>query len=112
VQRREKNSRASDANFDQLCAHHDRERLLPQSRLNRSCEYRGCGTSDSIIEKQGRARTSMTEREKRLAREREEIAARVASFKATQQKFEREREEFCRATLRNAREGKRLRTWS
>jgi hypothetical protein len=49
-----KKSRASDANFDQLCAHHDRERLLPQSRLNRSCEYRGCGTSDSIIEKQGR----------------------------------------------------------
>ena len=36
----------------------------------------------------------MTEKEQRLAREREEIAARVASFKATQQKFEREREEF------------------
>jgi chorismate mutase len=54
----------------------------------------------------------MTEREKRLAREREEIAARVASFKATQQKFEREREEFCRATLQNAHEGKQLRTWS
>jgi hypothetical protein len=54
----------------------------------------------------------MTEKEKRLAREREEIAARVASFKATQQKFEREREEFCRATLRSAREGKQFRTWS
>ena len=54
----------------------------------------------------------MTEKEKRLAREREEIAARVASFKATQQKFEREREEFCRATLRSAREGQQLRTWS
>jgi hypothetical protein len=66
-------------------------------------------TSDSIHRE---ARTGMTEREKRLAKEREEIAARVASFKAMQQKFEREREEFCRATLRNAREGKQLRTWS
>ena len=33
----------------------------------------------------------MTEQEERLARERAEIAARVASFKETQQKFERER---------------------
>jgi len=54
----------------------------------------------------------MTEREKRLAKEREEIAARVARFKATQQKFEREREEYCRTTLRNAREGKQPRYWS
>jgi chorismate mutase len=54
----------------------------------------------------------MTEREKRLAREREEIAARVASFKATQQKFEREREEYFAATLRGAREGKPLHGWS
>lgn len=53
----------------------------------------------------------MTELEQRLADEREEIAARVASFKATQQKFEREREEYFAVTLRNAREGKVVAYW-
>ena len=47
----------------------------------------------------------MTEQEDRIAREREEIAARVASFKATQQKFEREREEYYTTTLGNAWSG-------
>jgi hypothetical protein len=41
-----------------------------------------------------------TERQERLAREREEIAARVATFKATQEKFQRERDEFFRRTFR------------
>ena len=41
----------------------------------------------------------------RLALEREEIAARVARFKATQEKFEREREEYFVTTLENARHG-------
>ena len=41
-----------------------------------------------------------TERQQRLAREREEIAARVATFKATQEKFQREREEFFLRTWR------------
>jgi len=56
----------------------------------------------------------MTEREDRLAREREEIAMRVAAFKATQQKFEREREEYFVATLANARRSglERPRFWS
>ena len=40
-----------------------------------------------------------------LAREREEIAARVANFRATQKKFEREREEYYAATLSNAWDG-------
>jgi chorismate mutase len=44
---------------------------------------------------------ALTERQERLAKEREEIAARVASFKATQEKFQREREEFFRRTWRN-----------
>jgi hypothetical protein len=48
---------------------------------------------------------AMTEQQDRLAREREEIAARVASFKATQQKFAREREEYFVTTLENARNG-------
>jgi chorismate mutase len=47
----------------------------------------------------------MTERNERLTRAREEIAARVASFKATQQKFEREREEYFVTTLEKARNG-------
>ena len=45
----------------------------------------------------------MTEPQDNAALEREEIVARVASFKATQQKFEREREEYFVTTLDNAR---------
>jgi hypothetical protein len=37
------------------------------------------------------------------ALEREEIATRVANFKATQEKFQREREEYFVTTLENAR---------
>ena len=51
------------------------------------------------------SRMGMTEREERLTREREEIAARVASFRATQEKFRREREEYFATTLSNARYG-------
>ena len=47
----------------------------------------------------------MNEHEDRLARLREEIAARVANFKATQEKFEREREEYYATTLGNAWSG-------
>jgi hypothetical protein len=47
----------------------------------------------------------MTEKEDRLARAREEIAARVASFKAMQEKFERERHEYYATTLGNAWDG-------
>jgi hypothetical protein len=50
-------------------------------------------------------RMAMTEKEERLARDRAEIAARVASFRETQQKFEREREEYCDTTLANAVNG-------
>ena len=48
---------------------------------------------------------AMTEQEERLAHERAEIAARVASFRETQQKFEREREEYYATTLGNAWSG-------
>ncbi len=55
----------------------------------------------------------MTEQQQRLATEREEIARRVANFKATQDKFEREREEYFVTTLNNARNGtERLPFWS
>jgi hypothetical protein len=40
-----------------------------------------------------------------VEREREEIAARVAHFRATQKKFEKEREEYYAATLSNAWDG-------
>jgi chorismate mutase len=45
----------------------------------------------------------MTDQPANAASEREEIIARVAHFKATQQKFEREREEYFVATLEGAR---------
>ena len=45
----------------------------------------------------------MNERQDNAASEREEIAARIASFKATQEKFKREREEYFVTTLQNAR---------
>jgi hypothetical protein len=44
----------------------------------------------------------MTEPQDNAALEREEIAIRVANFKATQQRFERERDEFFVTTLGNA----------
>jgi hypothetical protein len=47
----------------------------------------------------------MTERDN-AAGEREEIIARVARFKATQEKFERDRDEYFVATLENARHAK------
>jgi hypothetical protein len=47
----------------------------------------------------------MTDKEERLARDRAEIAARVARFRETQQKFERARMEYCEATLSNAING-------
>lgn len=45
----------------------------------------------------------MTELQDGLAKEREEITRRVARFKATQEKFRREREEYFATTLGNAR---------
>jgi chorismate mutase len=44
-----------------------------------------------------------------IAAEREEITSRVATFKATQKKFEREREEYFVTTLENARHGENSR---
>jgi chorismate mutase len=55
----------------------------------------------------------MTEQQERLAQEREEIATRVANFKAMQEKFQRAREEYFVTTLENARNGsERRRVWS
>jgi hypothetical protein len=54
----------------------------------------------------------MTELELRLAQEREEIAARVARFRQTQERFEREREEFFVNTWRRVRGLEPLPFWS
>jgi chorismate mutase len=51
----------------------------------------------------------MSEQQDRRTLEREEIAERVASFKATQEKFRREREEYCVTTLENARHSENTR---
>ena len=44
-----------------------------------------------------------------MREEREEIAARIARFKATQEKFKREREQYFVATLNKARHSKTAR---
>ena len=51
----------------------------------------------------------MSEHECRPVTERDDIATRVANFKATQQKFQREREAYFAATLEQAGEA-RMRT--
>jgi hypothetical protein len=50
-------------------------------------------------------------RQDRLRQEREEIAARVANFRATQEKFERAREEYFETTMENARKTGRPSFW-
>jgi len=52
------------------------------------------------------------EQEEGRAQEREEITKRVANFKATQQKFQRERGEYFLTTMQNARETERPLFWS
>jgi hypothetical protein len=91
---------ASDANFhQQLCTPQSctaLSKIAPQSRMRMAT---GFDSNESAREKG----IGMSEKEERLAEERKEIAARVASFRATQEKFEREREEFFVTTLQNAR---------
>ena len=55
--------------------------------------------------------TTQTNYRDRRAQEREDIAARVARFRATQERFEREREEFCTTTLEKAKTSKRPSFW-
>jgi hypothetical protein len=45
----------------------------------------------------------MINQQDNAALEREEIATRIANFRATQEKFRREREEYFVTTLKNAR---------
>jgi hypothetical protein len=50
-------------------------------------------------------------RQDRLRQEREDIAARIANFRATQEKFERAREEYFETTMENARKTGRPSLW-
>src|ERR1700739_4869582 len=103
--------RASMQSFHRVCAHHNPAPLFPQSRPNPG---RQCSRDDPKIrvESTRQKGMGMTEQQQRLAKEREEIASRVARFKATQEKFEREREEYFVTTLRSACEGKPIHSWS
>jgi len=53
----------------------------------------------------------MTDLEERILREREEIAARVARFRATQAKFQRERDEFVSHTWQHIRKSRPIPQW-
>lgn len=78
---------------------HNPATVRPKSRLNRDRQW-----SVGRLNKNGDGFVN----EKKpdwLAREREEIAARVAHFRATQKRFEQEREEYYAATLSNAWDG-------
>ena len=81
-------------------AYHNAAPLFSKSRLNLGRE---CGWDSTHMSRHENKEMGMTEQEERLAKERKEIAARVASFRATQERFEREREEFFVTTLQNAR---------
>jgi hypothetical protein len=62
----------------------------------------------------GKKGIHMTEEERkqgRITRERDEIAARVAAFRETQEKFKREREAYYVSTMENARKSERPSFW-
>src|SRR5262249_30869567 len=79
--------------------------IAPQSRTRMNAGRE----NDSLGQAEG---MGMTELELRLAQEREEIAARIASFRETQQRFEREREEFFVSTWQRVRGLRPLPFWS
>jgi hypothetical protein len=84
--------------------HHINAMRFPQSRRNRDGE---CVRDMTRVIRKSQQGMGMTEQQDRITREREEIAARVARFKATQEKFEREREEFFTTTLEKAKKTSR-----
>ena len=53
----------------------------------------------------------MTKQPDNAGTEREEIAARIARFKATQEKFRREREEYFTVTMGNASQPRERRSF-
>jgi hypothetical protein len=83
--------------FADLCVYHNPATPAPNSRLNRCRQW---------LRDKNHKGTGMIEPQDNAALEREEITIRVANFKATQQRFERERDEFFVATLGNARHSK------
>ena len=79
---------------------HNPATVIPKSRPNCGHQW-----STGRLNKNKGWAMNTKDRPDWLEREREEIAARVAHFRATQKKFEREREEYYAATLSNAWDG-------
>jgi hypothetical protein len=77
---------------------HNPATMRSKSRLNRDGE---CARDDSS-NRMGAMNEKKTDW---MAREREEIAVRVARFRATQKQFQKEREEYYAATLSSAWDG-------
>jgi len=92
-----------------LRAHHNPAHPFPQSRPNRGLEWVWDANQKRLAQTKG---MGMTESELRLAREREEIAAHIARFRETQERFEREREEFFVSTWQRVRGLQPLPFWS
>jgi len=78
-----------------LCGDHNPATPRPHSRPNLDRQW----SRDKNQKGMG-----MTESLDHAAAERREIAARIANFKATQEKFRRERAEYFAATLQNAQQ--------
>jgi hypothetical protein len=85
---------------------------ITQSRNANSSLTPQSGTEMGMGRESSEKDGPMTKREECVAQEREEIATRIAKFKATQQKFEREREEYFLTTMQNARNTERPSFWS
>ncbi|HVN04368.1 MAG TPA: hypothetical protein VMT86_08125 [Bryobacteraceae bacterium] len=85
---------------------HDRVQRDSNKSPRRGVEEEGFG----MTEQKDRPRQERA-RQDRLRQEREEIAGRIANFRATQQRFERAREEYFEATMENARKTARPSFW-
>ena len=86
-------------NFNQL----SHEPTICRSLLRNRASIADANARDKTPLSRRHQRTFMTEREERLARERQEISARVARFRITQEKFQRERQEFFDRTWQHIR---------
>jgi hypothetical protein len=94
------------------CPHQNRASIAQANARHITRVIRHPGDSPTSTRKDGPKKMGKTEQQERLKRERDEIAARVASFKATQEKFQREREEFFRRTWRTIRKPDPPSAWS
>jgi len=83
---------------------HNLATLLPKSRPNRGHQL-SLGRLRRQTTRNNKGRMMTEQQQERLARERKIIAERIASFRATQKKFEEERQEYYKNTMSNAWDG-------